>query len=130
MKKLALLTLSVALGASLPTGTPEQAGFSKDRLNRINVVMKDRVQAVRIAGASGLISRNGKVVFREAWGEMKLDSIVRMYSMTKGVTGVAAMILYDEGKFSLADPVSQYLPEFKNMRVAKESTDAPGRRTY
>jgi len=130
MKKLALLTLSVALGASLPTGTPEQAGFSKDRLNRINVAMKDHVQAGRIAGASGLISRNGKVVFREAWGEMKLDSIVRMYSMTKGVTGVAAMILYEEGKFSLTDPVSKYLPEFTNMRVAREGTDAAGRKTF
>src|SRR3984957_3216446 len=120
MQRLALLSLSVALGARLPTGTPEQESFSKDGLNRINVAMKDHVQAGRIAGASGLISRNGKVIFREAWGEMKLDSIVRMYSMTKGVTGVAAMILYEEGKFSLTDPVSKYLPEFTNMRVARE----------
>jgi CubicO group peptidase (beta-lactamase class C family) len=100
------------------------------QFNRINDVMKEHVKEGRLAGASGLISRNGKVVFKEAWGEMKLDSIVRMYSMTKGVTGVAAMILYDEGKFSLADPVSMYIPELKDMRVAKESTDAAGRRTY
>ena len=55
---------------------------------------------------------------------MKPDSIVRMYSMTKGVTGVAAMILYEEGKFSLTDPLSKYLPEFANMKVGKEMTVA------
>jgi CubicO group peptidase (beta-lactamase class C family) len=65
-----------------------------------------------------LIARNGKVVFRENWGEMKPDTIVRMYSMTKGVTGVAAMILYEEGKFAMTDPVSKYMPEFVHMRVA------------
>jgi Beta-lactamase len=63
-------------------------------------------------------------------GEMKPDSIVRMYSMTKAVTGVAAMMLYEEGRFSLNDSVSMYLPEFAKMRVAHESTDASGKRTY
>ena len=121
------LPLFLALALS---SAAQQNGFSQERLNRINDVMKDHVKEGRLAGASGLIVRNGKVAFKEAWGEMKLDSIVRMYSMTKGVTGVAAMILYDEGKFALSDPVSQYLPEFKDMRVAKESTDAAGRRTY
>ncbi len=92
--------------------------------------MKQHVDAGRLAGASGLIARNGKVVFRESWGEMKLDSIVRMYSMTKGVTGVAAMILYEDGLFSMADPVSKYLPEFSHMTVAQESTDSSGKKTY
>jgi CubicO group peptidase (beta-lactamase class C family) len=53
-----------------------------------------------------------------------------MYSMTKAITGVAAMILYEEGKFSLSDPVSKYLPEFTKMSVAQESFDAAGNRTY
>ncbi len=83
-----------------------------------------------MAGASGLIVRNGKVVFREAWGDVKTDTIVRMYSMTKAVTGVAAMILYEEGRFALNDPASKYLPELANMRVAHDSTDASGKRTY
>jgi CubicO group peptidase (beta-lactamase class C family) len=125
-----VLVCAASVAAQLTTAAPQQAGFSAERLARINTVMKDHVQQGHLAGASGLIARNGKIVFREAWGEMRLDTIVRMYSMTKGVTGVAAMILYDEGKFSLADPVSQYLPEFKDMRVAKESTDAMGHRTY
>jgi CubicO group peptidase (beta-lactamase class C family) len=125
-----VLLCAASAAAQLTTAAPQSAGFSAERLARISTVMKGHVAQGHLAGASGLIARNGKIVFREAWGEMKLDSIVRMYSMTKGVTGVAAMILYDEGKFSLADPVSLYLPEFKEMRVAKESTDAAGRRTY
>ncbi len=122
--------LTLASGASLPVAAPQQAGFSSERLGRINTVMRQHVDAGRLAGASGLIARNGKVVFRESWGEMKLDSIVRMYSMTKGVTGVAAMILYEDGLFSMTDPVSKFLPEFTHMTVAQESTDSAGKRTY
>jgi len=61
---------------------------------------------------------------------MKPDSIVRMYSMTKAITGVAAMMLYEEGRFALTDPVSKYLPEFTKMRVAHQSTDSMGKRVY
>ena len=95
------LTLSLVLGGGLPTASPEQIGLSSERLNRINTIMREHVEAGRLAGASGLIARNGKVAFRETWGEIKPDTIVRMYSMTKAVTGVAAMILYEEGRFSL-----------------------------
>ena len=129
-----LFTLALAagllIGAELPVANPEQSGFSRDRLQRINTLMQDHVAAGDMAGASGLIARGGKVVFRENWGEMKPDSIVRMYSMTKAVTGVAAMILYEEGKFSLADPISKYMPEFSHMQVAHESKDSTGKRTY
>lgn len=124
------LVASLVFGATLPTAAPEQAGFSSDRLKRINSVMQEHITAGRLNGASGLIARNGKVVFRETWGEYKPDTIVRMYSMTKAMTGVAAMMLYEEGKFSLSDPVSKYLPEFTKMRVAQESVDAAGKRTY
>src|SRR3954451_11468660 len=121
---------SLVGGVSLPTAAPEQAGFSPDRLNRINTVMQEHITAGRLNGASGLIARKGKVIFCETWGEYKPDTIVRMYSMTKAITGVAAMILYEEGKFSLTDPVSKYLPEFTKMSVAEESFDAAGKRTY
>jgi CubicO group peptidase (beta-lactamase class C family) len=133
MKKLVLtsiLSFAAACGASLPASAPEQNGMSPDRLNRINSVMKDHVAAGRLAGASGLIARNGKIVFRNQWGDYKPDTIVRMYSMTKAVTGVAAMTLYEDGKFSLNDPLSKYLPEFANTRVGKESTDANGKRLF
>ena len=125
-----LVLVSFGFSAGLTTGAPEQNGFSTERLNRINTVMNEHVQAKRLAGASGLIARNGKIVFRQEWGDMKQDTIVRMFSMTKAVTAVAAMTLYEEGKFSLTDPISRYMPEFANMRVAKESTDATGRRIY
>jgi len=124
------LTLSLVFAGALPTAAPEQNGLSGERLNRINTVMRGHVEAGRLAGASGLIARNGKVVFHETWGEMKPDTIVRMYSMTKAVTGVAAMMLYEEGRFSLNEPVSKYIPEFAKMRVARESLDEAGKRIY
>ncbi len=130
MKLAFVLSACLAAGAGLPTSSPAEQGFSPERLNKINVVMRQHVDAGHVAGASGLLVRNGKIVFRENWGEMKPDSIVRMYSMTKGVTGVAAMILYEEGKFAMTDPVSKYLPEFSHMRVGKESTDASGKKIY
>jgi CubicO group peptidase (beta-lactamase class C family) len=133
MKQL-LLTSAVAsvvlLGGGLSDSAPEAAGFSKERLKRIDGVMQEHVKAGRLAGASGLIARNGKVVFRQSWGEMKTDSIARMFSMTKGVTAVAALMLYEEGKFSLTDPISKYLPEFANMKVTKETVDASGKKSY
>lgn len=129
-----LVTLGLAtvlvIGAELPVGAPEQSGFSRERLQRIGTLMREHVGAGDLAGASGLIARNGKIVFRENWGDMKPDSIVRMYSMTKAVTGVAAMILYEEGKFSLADPISKYMPEFSHMQVAHDSKDSSGKRVY
>ena len=124
------LCVSLVFAGALPTASPEQAGLSRDRLNRINSVMREHVEAGHLTGASGLLVRNGKVVFRETWGDYKPDTIVRMYSMTKAVTGVAAMMLYEEGRFSLTEPLSKYLPEFSKMTVAHESTDATGKRIY
>ena len=132
MKLLLAFSLACGLvfGASLPTGTPDQAGLSQQRLDRINTVMREHIAEGHLKGASGLIARNGKVVFKETWGEYKPDTIVRMYSMTKAVTGVAAMILYEEGRFNLNDPLSKYLPEFSHMRVGHEVFDASGKRSY
>jgi CubicO group peptidase (beta-lactamase class C family) len=133
MKKLLLASLLAAassFAASLTVAPPAQNGMSAERLEKINVVMKKHVEAGDLAGASGLVVRNGKIVFRNAWGDYKPDTIVRMYSMTKAVTGVAAMMLYEDGLYSLNDPLSKYLPEFANMRVGKEGVDAAGKRTF
>src|SRR5277367_4092615 len=127
---LSLLSLSLGFSASLPSGAPEQNGMSAERLNRINGVMNKHVEDGDLAGASGLISRNGQVVFRGTWGDYKSDTIVRMYSMTKGVTGVAAMLLYEDGRYSMNDPLSKYLPEFAKTRVGKEGMDGAGKRTF
>lgn len=91
--------------------------------------MEGLVSAGRIAGGIGLIARQGRIGFLEAWGmsdkdagvPMREDAIFRIYSMTKAVTGVAAMMLYEEAKFGLLDPLAAYLPEFANPVVAIES---------
>src|SRR5215470_3940829 len=110
---------------------PEKVGLSKERLDRIRPAMEKHIADNTLAGGVGLVARRGKIAYFETYGmadkeagkPMQKDSIFRMYSMTKAVTGVAVMILYEEGRFTLADPVSKYLPEFANMKVAVEKTD-------
>jgi CubicO group peptidase (beta-lactamase class C family) len=136
----AVLVLATALQAqSLPNAPPDQVGFSQERLNRIRPAMERDIAEGEMAGAVGLIARRGKVAYFETYGmadreagkAMGKDSIFRLYSMTKAVTGVAVMTLYEEGRFSLHDPVSRFLPEFKNMKVAVDRTDpVTGRRIY
>ena len=128
--------LSVALwaasvwGQSLQVGSPAKAGFSVERLGRIDAVMNSYVTSGRLAGASGLIVRNGQVAFRQRWGDMKDDSIVRVWSMGKVIAAVAALTLFEEGRFSLDDPVSKYLPEFSQMKVSVKTVDPSGRTVY
>jgi CubicO group peptidase (beta-lactamase class C family) len=91
--------------------------------------MESHIAAGRLAGGIGLIMRRGHLGYCETWGcgdkeagtPMREDAIFRIYSMTKAVTGVAAMLLFEEGAFDLADPIAQFMPEFREMRVAVES---------
>lgn len=102
-----------AFGADLGRGKPEDVGLSSERLRRIQEVLGAKVKAGEIPGYVGLVARHGKVVYLEANGvqdpntkqPMARDSIFRIFSMTKPVTSVAAMILVEEGKMKLADPV-------------------------
>lgn len=129
-----VLMNAAALAAELPMASP--AEFGMGRLDRITTMLKADTAAKRIPGAVVMIARDGHVVYQEAFGvrdpaspdAMKTDSIFRMYSMTKPVTGVAVMMLLEEGKIRLSDPVSKYLPALKAMKVATESVDAQGRR--
>lgn len=110
---------------------PESVGMSSSRLANIRAVMNKHVADKRIPGASGLIARQGKIAYQETFGmadveagkPMKMDTIHRIYSMTKPITSVALMMLYEEGKFQLNDPVAKYLPEFARMQVAIEEKD-------
>jgi CubicO group peptidase (beta-lactamase class C family) len=94
--------------------------------------MEKHIAAGRMAGGLGLIQRRGEVGYFETWGmsdkdtgaPMREDAIFRIFSMTKAVTGVAAMMLFEEGAFALADPLSKFMPEFREMRVALEARDA------
>ena len=128
----ALLLLAPSAWATdaLKTAEPEQVGLSSERLARIDRAMEGYVDKGNFSGAIGMIVRRGKIGYFKTWGDMDKesgtkmseDAIFRMYSMTKAVTGVAAMILYEHGHFALTDPISNYLPEFKTMRVASGET--------
>ena len=111
---------------TLPQADPAKVGLSPDRLERITDAMKADYEAGRISGAVALVARKGKIGYIESVGmadrekgvPMTDDSIFRIYSMSKPVTSVAVMMLYEEGKFFLNDPVSKYLPELGKLPVA------------
>ena len=123
---LGVLILNIVVFAQdLPTGKPESVGLSAERLERITTVVQRDIDDKRIAGAVTLVVRRGHVAWfraqglsdREAAKPMPADAMFRICSMTKPITSVAVMMLYEEGKFLLDDPVSKYLPEFKNPKV-------------
>ena len=119
--------------AELPSIRPEQAGVSSVRLGRISELGRQYVEEGKFAGIVTIVSRHGKVIHFDAVGRygldndkaMDKDALFRIYSMTKAVTAVAAMILYEEGKFQMTDPVSKYLPEFgdQKLQVGEELVD-------
>ena len=121
-------------GQELPTAKPESVGLSSDRLERITTRVQQAIDDKRIAGAVTLVSRHGKVAYfkaqgssdREASKAMRNDAIFRICSMSKPITSVAVMMLYEEGKFLLEDPVSKYLPEFKDPKVLVKPADGRG----
>ncbi len=104
---------------------PEQIGMSVDRLARITDRMQEYIDKSQVPGLLTAVARRGKVVHFETLGyadvenqiPLSADNIFRLYSMTKPVTAVAVMILYEEGRYFLDDPVADYLPEFSNMKV-------------
>ena len=127
-----LLLVSRGLAAQgLPTAPPEQLGLSADRLARIVTLVQDAVDRNEIAGAVTLVSRLGRVGHLEAVGwrdigreaPMETDTLFRIASMTKAVTSVAVMQLYETGALMLTDPVSKYLPVFATMEVLTPSGD-------
>lgn len=105
--------------------TPAKLGLSSERLQRIGSWLQQQISSGRLAGASVLVGRHGKIGFFESAGladieqqhKFERDSIARIFSMTKPVTTVAAMMLYEQGHFQLDDPVARYLPEFANTPV-------------
>ncbi len=114
---------------------PESAGFSSQRLARIQPVMQRYVDEKKLAGILSLIARAGKIVYREevGWADieaakpMREDTIFRIYSMTKPITTTAALMLYEQGRFRLTDPISKYFPAFKDMKVLDYTAGTGGR---
>jgi CubicO group peptidase (beta-lactamase class C family) len=116
-------------GQGLPSGNPKELGLSPVRLDRIDSVMNDFVRNGKMPGMVAMIIRHGKVGYLKSFGmkdieERKImtnDAIFRIASMSKAITSVAVMTLYEEGRFLLTDPVSKFIPEFKNPKVVMKS---------
>jgi CubicO group peptidase (beta-lactamase class C family) len=132
-RTLALLFLTPVLAFAQTTAKPESLGFSSERLGRLHNAMQSKVDDKSLAGIVTLLMRHGKVVEERSYGAKDLasgapmthDTIFRIYSMTKPVTGVAMMILYEEGKWHPSDPISKFIPEFAGLKVFK-GVDANG----
>jgi CubicO group peptidase (beta-lactamase class C family) len=120
-----LIAMTAAFAQDVPAAKSESVGLSSERLERIGAAVQRSIDDNRIAGAVTFVSRRGRVAWfkaqgmadREAAKPMRTDTMFRICSMTKPITTLAAMILYEEGRFLLDDPVSKYLPEFKNPKV-------------
>ncbi len=118
----------------LPLAVPEEVGLSSERLERIGEVFQGYVDEGRIAGAVGMVLRNGKLAYVDAWGMrdleagdvMEEDDLFKICSMTKPVASVAVMTLYEEGHFFLSDPIGRYLPALANLRVANLAEASAG----
>ncbi|HEY1577183.1 MAG TPA: serine hydrolase domain-containing protein [Terracidiphilus sp.] len=125
---------SKTLSVDLTPEKPESVGFSSERLERLHSLIQDEIDEKQLAGAVTILARHGRVVEYRTYGERDLathapmtkDTIFRDYSMTKPVTGVAMMILYEEGKWLPSDPISKYIPEFAHLKVFK-GLDADGK---
>jgi CubicO group peptidase (beta-lactamase class C family) len=131
---LCLFTISLAHAQSLAPARPEQVGLSAERLGRIRARLAADVEQGVIPGAVLLVARHGRIAMFEAVGArdpqskgpMPRDGIFRIYSMSKPITSVAAMILFEEGKLTLDQPVSRYIPQLGGLKVGVEKPDAGG----
>ena len=128
---LVALALVMPLDASTPTARPEEVGLSAERLKRVTELMQRHIDAKTFSGAVTLVARHGRVAHFEAQGVMDLeskkpmqkDSIFRIMSMTKPVVGVAVMMLVEEGRIRLTDPVGRFIPELQSLKVAVLNTE-------
>jgi CubicO group peptidase (beta-lactamase class C family) len=121
----AVLTMPLQAG-TIVAGKPEDLGFSPERLSRIREAVQRHLDAKSLAGAVTMVVRNGRIAHLEGHGVIDLetnrpmpkDAIFRLASMSKPITAVAVMMMLEEGKLRLTDPVPRFIPEFKNMKVA------------
>ena len=125
---LSTIALGQAEERNLTTAPPEDVGMNSAALEQFTEGLRDEVDKGQLAGIVTMVSRHGKLIQKDTYGyqdlengiPMQEDSIFRIFSMSKPITGVAMMMLYEEGKFSLDDPVEKFIPEFSNLIVAKD----------
>ena len=121
---------------ALPRATPESVGMSSARLNRITTTFQKEVADKKLVGSVIMVARKGKLVYANAFGTqdpagkapMRADSIFRIYSMTKPLASVAAMLLVEDGILQLTDPVAKWLPAFKDVKVSTGSAEVAAER--
>jgi CubicO group peptidase (beta-lactamase class C family) len=126
--------LSLQGAGLVTTARPEDVGLSSERLDRIHDAVQRHIDAGSISGAVTLVARHGKIAHLEAHGLMDIESkrampkdgVFRLASMSKPITAVAVMMMVEEGKVRLSDPVSRFIPEFKSMKVAVAKPNARG----
>jgi CubicO group peptidase (beta-lactamase class C family) len=119
------------MSTALPQAAAEQVGMSKQKLDRIRPALQREIDEGKLAGTVVMVARKGKLVYADAVGfqdkaeskPMALDSVFRIYSMTKPLVSVAAMMLVEDGKIQLTDPISKFLPAFKNQQVSVARAD-------
>ena len=120
-------TKSIHKSPPLSTDSPENVGMSSERLSRIDSMCEEAVSSGDIPGVVALVARKGKIVYHKSFGladnqsgrALKKDDIFRIASQSKAITATAVMMLWEEGRFKLDDPISKYIPEFKNPQVLK-----------
>lgn len=131
---LALFVAVPSKGQNLPRAKPAEVGLSAERLDQLTQVLGADTKKGVVPGTVLLIARHGKIAYFQSAGvldpgtkkEMPLDAIFRIYSMSKAITTVSAMMLFEEGKFTLNEPIAKYLPQFARMKVGVEKTDSSG----
>jgi len=129
-----LLLSTAAAAQSLPSAKPEEVGLSSERLGKLTARLKADIEKGVIPGAIVLVARHGKIAMFETLGmlnpeakaPMTRDAIFRIYSMSKPITSVAAMILFEEGRLALNEPVSKYIPKLGGLKVGVEKPDPSG----
>jgi len=135
---LAVTTATAAWADVLEPAQPEAVGLSSERLTKISEVFQEHIDDGKLPGAVMMIARQGRLAYVDSLGyrdkgadaPMSDDAIFRIYSMTKPIVSVAAMMLFEEGRLQLTDPVSKFLPAFKDMQVSVSGLNAFGKVTH
>lgn len=121
----------------IPSAKPSEVGMSAERLGLVEKAMEELVEEKKIPGGVVLIARRGKIVMNKAWGKMDIDSdrpmetdtIMRFFSFTKAIATAGALMLCDEGKLAVDDPVSKYLPELADLKIAQDDSTVAAKKT-
>ena len=135
---IALQLSAVLAAAPLPDANPESVGVSSQRLERLSTAMQQAVDSGELPGVVVMLARDGKLFYSKTFGwqdkaarvAMREDSIFRIYSMTKPIVSTAAMMLIEEGRLGLHEPIAKYIPEFAQMQVGIDGSDANGNPTF